>query len=448
SQHGHLHAACLREGGHAATGAAASGLRPRNATPRASSATAPLITATVACPPPPSRTTATVAPPNAAPTNRSMLNSPRPAPPVPREAPAVAGVWVNAMPTPMAVTAATSGTPAPCPPAISAARPSSASPSASRPNRSARRGLHRSVRSPASGASSVIASGSATTTSPATAADVPACAVRWSGTVTSVAVRQNIWQSAATDDLANRGPTSREGGMNGSALRRSTSTNATSPSTPAAAAAHTRGEVAPSVGTADAATSSRPAPVVSVSTPARSSRVGRGGVLVTHRSPPANATTANGLITAKTARQPSASVTRPPTVGPAACPAPLAAAHHDTARPLRAGPAALVSSASTVGSTSAPPTPWTARNATSTARFGESAAPAAPNATTAIDTRNSRRLPNRSPSQPPIGSMSAHSTLNATTTSAPPAIGASRSATIVASGTLTSVFAIVLANVP
>ena len=90
---------------------------------------------------------------------------------------------------------------------------------------------------------------------------------------------------------------------------------------------------------------------------------------------------------------------------PTAAPPPLIAAYTPIAR-LRAGPSAKVVtiSASAVGATSAPPTPWTARAASSHAWdvAKPPASEAAEKSTSpAISTR---RRPSRSPARPPSSS--------------------------------------------
>ena len=83
-------------------------------------------------------------------------------------------------------------------------------------------------------------------------------------------------------------------------------------------------------------------------------------------------TTPIGTLTRKIADQPKPSVSSPPTSGPTASPAPIAAPHAPSAR-RRAGPSgSCPTRASALANRAAPPAPWTTRPAMSSATEPES----------------------------------------------------------------------------
>ena len=102
------------------------------------------------------------------------------------------------------------------------------------------------------------------------------------------------------------------------------------------------------------------------------------------RSAAATATNATGACATKIARQSKTCVSVPPSAGPAA--APIAAAAAQTAGP---------SSTNAPQSTSAPPTPWTARSATSIESEVETAQPIVAVAKTRSPTVSSLRVRRR-----------------------------------------------------
>ena len=112
-----------------------------------------------------------------------------------------------------------------------------------------------------------------------------------------------------------------------------------------------------------------------------------------------------GTLTNSTQRQEAYVTSRPPAMSPTAAPTPLIAAYTPIAR-LRGGPSgnAVAISASAVGATIAPPTPCSARAASS--QPGEVANPPASDAAenSSSPAVNIRRRPNRSPARPPSSS--------------------------------------------
>ena len=133
---------------------------------------------------------------------------------------------------------------------------------------------------------------------------------------------------------------------------------------------------------------------------------------VSHR-PPAQI----GRLMKKIARQPSESISRPPSVGPAALIAPPVALHHATARTRAAASfaQAWVMSASDVGRIIAAPTPCATRAAISAASDGASAQPSDASRNSARPYANSRRLPKRSASVPDVSSSAANDSVYAST---------------------------------
>jgi hypothetical protein len=95
------------------------------------------------------------------------------------------------------------------------------------------------------------------------------------------------------------------------------------------------------------------------------------------------------------------SVIPPPITGPSATPSPLIPPHSPKASPRRSGATTLASSVSVSGMTTAPPSPCTARAATSAPTLGASAAAADATVKTDMPTAKTRRRPNRSPSAAP-----------------------------------------------
>ena len=191
------------------------------------------------------------------------------------------------------------------------------------------------------------------------------------------------------------------GGRIGCGARRSTTTKPASATAPPPKDASATGSAMPRDSTSVKPSTVNASPIVTATAPPRSSDVRGPRLSSSTRAISATATRQSGTLTRKTARQPSASVSTPPSTQPEAPPPAAAAVHHATARRRSAGSAnATVSRASAAGAASAAPTPCTPRLATSTA--GEFASPqerdAAPNS--ARPSANRRRRPNRSPARP------------------------------------------------
>ena len=107
-----------------------------------------------------------------------------------------------------------------------------------------------------------------------------------------------------------------------------------------------------------------------------------------------------GTLIAKIQRQDALSTSWPPISGPSTVPIPLQAVQAPTARPRSSGGKVATITASAAGVSSAPNTPWSARASTSSSTVGATAqnTDVTPNPATPI--ANTRRAPNRSPSDP------------------------------------------------
>ena len=104
---------------------------------------------------------------------------------------------------------------------------------------------------------------------------------------------------------------------------------------------------------------------------------------------------------AKIQRHDAASMSCPPTSGPTTAAIPDHAVQEPTAAPRRAAGKADTITASALGASNAPNTPWATRPATRTSMLGASAqtSEVAPNPST--PRLKTRRSPNTSPSDPP-----------------------------------------------
>jgi hypothetical protein len=105
-------------------------------------------------------------------------------------------------------------------------------------------------------------------------------------------------------------------------------------------------------------------------------------------------------LTRKTRRQPDASTSSEPTVGPAAAAAPPTAARIPSAPIRRLSGTDAISSDCAEGTRAAAPMPWRARAAISTATDGAAAQPAEAPMKTTIPLTKTRRAPTRSATRP------------------------------------------------
>jgi hypothetical protein len=126
------------------------------------------------------------------------------------------------------------------------------------------------------------------------------------------------------------------------------------------------------------------------------------------KSVTATAAIATGRLRKKMARQLTLSARKPPTTGPMASADADTPAHVPIALPRSSGGKALVMIESVAGIMNAAPMPWTARQPTSHASFGEKPMVALENANTMTPNRNIRRRPKMSPSRPPVTSSTAN----------------------------------------
>ena len=146
-------------------------------------------------------------------------------------------------------------------------------------------------------------------------------------------------------------------------------------------------------------------PATSVATPHQSSPATRRGPEPTRdsgsRSPPSTARTAIGTLSRKTHRQLTVEASTPPTTGPSAVPTPPIPINAPVTRGRTSSGVAFVTSANAVGSTTAAPTPWTIRAATSTGTDETRPQTSEVSPNTAIPASSTARRPTTSPSRPP-----------------------------------------------
>ena len=133
-------------------------------------------------------------------------------------------------------------------------------------------------------------------------------------------------------------------------------------------------------------TAASPAPRVSIRRPVRTEPG------ATPRSS-SSVTTAAGTVIQKTHRQDRWSTSTPPTNGPMSPAMPEYAVHRPIARPCASPSNADTIIASELGTSSAPPTPWTARAATRTAPVGAIAQAADATANPTRPAASTRRRP-------------------------------------------------------
>ena len=120
------------------------------------------------------------------------------------------------------------------------------------------------------------------------------------------------------------------------------------------------------------------------------------------------ATAATGRLIQKIHCQASPSVTAPPTNGPSATPSPFTAPHNPIAALRRAAGTALTTSVSDNGWIAAAPTPCRTLAAISADPVVASAHATEPRLNNVMPTRNTRRLPYRSPSAAAVSSRPAN----------------------------------------
>ncbi len=117
----------------------------------------------------------------------------------------------------------------------------------------------------------------------------------------------------------------------------------------------------------------------------------------------------SGTTTKKMLRQPKCRISTPPRVGPIAIATPLHAAQMPSARPRSTGSRHTTRTiASDAGSSSAAPTPASARAPISTDTDGASAHSSDAIVNTAVPAMKMRRRPSRSASRPPVSSSTAY----------------------------------------
>ncbi len=108
-----------------------------------------------------------------------------------------------------------------------------------------------------------------------------------------------------------------------------------------------------------------------------------------------------GTLTAKIHRHEAVSTSCPPMSGPSTVPIPLHAVQAPIARPRSSGGKVAAITASAAGVSSAPQTPWSARDSTSSSIVGATAQKTDVTPNPITPNSNTRRAPNRSPSDPP-----------------------------------------------
>ena len=115
---------------------------------------------------------------------------------------------------------------------------------------------------------------------------------------------------------------------------------------------------------------------------------------------PIAAAAVRGSSAHQLARQPKATVSRPPSSGPARLDMPALAPQIPSALPRRSGGKPDTAPASAAGLTRPAPAPWMTRAMSSASKLWASAPASAPTANTPRPLRASRRAPNRSTSSP------------------------------------------------
>ena len=111
-----------------------------------------------------------------------------------------------------------------------------------------------------------------------------------------------------------------------------------------------------------------------------------------------------GTLMAKIQRQDALSTSWPPISGPRTVPIPPHAVQAPTARPRSSGGKLATITASAEGVSSAPNTPWRARATTSSSTVGAIAQKTDVTPKPVTPSANTRRAPNRSPSEPATSS--------------------------------------------
>jgi len=159
-----------------------------------------------------------------------------------------------------------------------------------------------------------------------------------------------------------------------------------------------------------------------------------------------SARTATGRFSRKIDCHETCSTRKPPTTGPTASASALTPAHVPMALPRSAGGKAWETIDSVAGIMNAPPTPCTARQATSHASLWASAMSPLATAKTTTPTRNIRTRPNRSPRRPAVTSRTANASVYALTVHSRPDSVVCRSRWIDGSATLTTVLSSIAMN--
>ena len=158
---------------------------------------------------------------------------------------------------------------------------------------------------------------------------------------------------------------------------------------------------------------SRNEPAVASAAPTPSRRRDAGFVVWPGRSLPPTMSTyaATGTLTRKIMRQPvpsrSALIRPPATIGPSIADRPATGPNTPHALPISCGGKRSRMSPNTCGTMTAPTAPWTMRKAISAPVLGAAAAATDATANPATPTSSIRLRPNRSPSRPPMRSITA-----------------------------------------
>ena len=108
-----------------------------------------------------------------------------------------------------------------------------------------------------------------------------------------------------------------------------------------------------------------------------------------------------GTLIAKIQRHEALSTSCPPISGPSTVPIPLQAVHAPIARPRSSGGNVAAITASAAGVSTAPQTPWSARETTSSSIVGARAQNTEVTPKPITPSSKTRRAPKMSPSEPP-----------------------------------------------
>ncbi len=284
-----------------------------------------------------------------------------------------------------------------------ASRPQRLSPArdtahSSSPQSSGGRGPYRAYSAPAAGAAGTMKPEADRNTRPAPVADQWRTSCRYSVRKKIPPKSPRLAAKQATAAAEVTGSRSTRTSSMGAGARHSTTAKAGSATTAKASVARIAGAVQPSTGPWTRAYTRLPRPVTASACPAGSQRAGAGATRGSTRRARSIRTAPTGRLIHITLRQPNASTSGPPIVGPRATPSPPAPPRTPMARVRRASSVKTCRSRPMLaGIRTAAPSPWTTRPVTRVAQSGASALSAEPAQKASMPPRKARRCPRRTP---------------------------------------------------